>query len=45
MLLGLSEGQSIDWAGADGRAHRLRVASVGAPRARQRMPADAHAVR
>jgi regulator of nucleoside diphosphate kinase len=30
MLLGLSEGQTMDWVGADGRTHRLLVEKVGA---------------
>jgi len=30
MLLGLSEGQSIEWTGEDGRSHWLTVARVGA---------------
>lgn len=30
MLLGLSEGQSIEWTGEDGRTHWLTVARVGA---------------
>lgn len=33
MLLGLSEGQTIEWTGKDGRSHNVRVARVreGAP--------------
>jgi regulator of nucleoside diphosphate kinase len=30
-LIGLSEGQSIDWTGRDGRVHRLTVESVDRP--------------
>lgn len=32
MLLGLAEGQTIEWTGEDGRAHRLSVAEVRQPR-------------
>lgn len=31
MLLGLSEGQVIEWEGVDGRAHRVAIESVRAP--------------
>lgn len=30
-LIGLSQGQSIDWTARDGRVHRLTVESVGLP--------------
>jgi hypothetical protein len=31
MLLGLSEGQSIEWVGPDGRAHKVVVEQVHPP--------------
>ncbi|MEQ1955632.1 nucleoside diphosphate kinase regulator [Mesorhizobium sp. CN2-181] len=36
-LIGLSQGQSIDWTARDGRIHRLTVESVGPAVARKEM--------
>jgi regulator of nucleoside diphosphate kinase len=44
MLLGLSEGQSVEWETA-GRRHRLRVERVGAQSPRARPPVEALAAR
>lgn len=42
-LIGLPEGQSIDWTARDGRTHRLTVESVAMPDAHSAVPASEEA--
>lgn len=42
-LIGLSAGQSIDWAARDGRTHRLTVEEVQAPGVSPERPVELHA--